>query len=286
VEANNMKFGISSYVWVSPFSNNTLGQLEKAKKMGFDIYEIGVEDLTSFDVYKVKEVAKEIGIQVNICGAFGQSRDISSDNINYRKEGMAYIKTLIDYANILGCPYVAGPMYAATGKARLCSPEEKNIQRNYAIENLKQLCDYAAQFNINLAMEPLNRFETDFLNTVDQGLSLIDEVGKDNLGFLLDTFHMNIEERSFSEAIKRAGNKIFDFHACSNDRGTPGDGHIDWNSIKSALDSVNYEGPIVIESFTTDIKEIARAVSLWRPLAKSQDELAKKGLAFLSKTFK
>ena len=281
-----MKFGISSYVWVSPFSNNTFSQLDKAKEFGFDIYEIGVEDPTSFDVHALKTYADTVGVQVNICGTFSENRDISSDNAQYRQEGAAYIKKLIEYAAILGSPFVAGPMYAATGRTRLASDEEKQQQTTYVVETLKMLCDYALERGILLAMEPLNRFETDFMNTVDQGLQVIELVGKPNLGFLLDTFHMNIEEKSIVGAIHKAGERIYNFHACANDRGIPGEDSFDWKAIAQALRDVSYDGAITIESFTTEIKDIARAVSLWRPLAPSQDILAKQGLAFLKETFK
>ena len=278
-----MKFGVSSYIWVSPFSNDTIDQLKHAKDLGFDIYEIGVEDPASFDPAFVKHEADRVGIQVNICGAFGTERDISSDNPDYRDNGMAYIRTLIDMASILGSPYVAGPMYTATGRARLASKEERERQWAYAAGNLRELAGYAASKGIRLALETLNRFETDFLNTVQQGIRLLDEIGCDNVGFLLDTFHMNIEEKNLGQAIRMAGDRLFDFHACSNDRGTPGKDHLDWKEISRALKEIDYDGAVVIESFTTDIKEIAKAVSLWRPLAASQDALASEGLQFLKK---
>lgn len=256
-----MKFGVSSYIWVSPFSNDTIDQLKHAKDLGFDIYEIGVEDPASFDPVFVKHEADRVGIQVNICGAFGTERDISSDNPDYRDNGMAYIRTLIDMASILGSPYVAGPMYAATGRARLASTEERERQWAYAAGNLRELAGYAAS----------------------KGIRLLDEIGCNNVGFLLDTFHMNIEEKNLGQAIRMAGDRLFDFHACSNDRGTPGEDHLDWKEISQALKEIDYDGAVVIESFTTDIKEIAKAVSLWRPLAASQDALASEGLQFLRK---
>ena len=163
----------------------------------------------------------------------------------------------------------------------MASEEERKRQRSYAVDNLRDLAGYAATKGIRLALEPLNRFETDFLNTVDQGVELLDEIGCDNVGFLLDTFHMNIEEKSLGQAIRRAGSRLFDFHACSNDRGTPGQDHLDWDEISKALRDIGYDGAVVIESFTTDITEIAKAVSLWRPLAASQDALALEGLKFL-----
>lgn len=276
-----MKFGVSSYVWVSPFSNETAWQLKHARDMGFDIYEIGVEDPESFDPAYIKQEAGKVGIQVNICGAFGPNRDISSKDPLVRNNGMEYIRKLIDMAAAFDSPYVAGPMYAATGKARMASPKERKAQRDFAVNHLRELAGYAEENGVKLALETLNRFETDFLNTVDQGLELIEEIGCRNVGFLLDTFHMNIEEKSLGQAIRKAGDRLYDFHACANDRGTPGEDHLDWKEIRRALNDIDYEGAVVIESFTTDIKEIAKAVSLWRPLAGSQDELASRGLSFL-----
>ncbi len=279
------KIGVSSFVWVSPFHMETLSQLAHAKSLGFDIYEIAVENPKLINIEKVREEADRVGIEATICGAFGETRDISSPVEAYREEGMAYIRTLIDMAAVCGSPYVAGPMYAAVGRARQATPEEKREQTAYAVENLKHVADYAAKRNVALALEPLNRFETDFMNTVEQGLELLHLVGYENAGFLLDTFHMNIEEKSLPAAIRMAKGRIFDFHSCANDRGTPGEDHFDWIAIVEALDDVGYQGPIVIESFTPEIKEIAKAVSLWRPLAKSPDALAQQGYAFLRSIF-
>ncbi len=147
------------------------------------------------------------------------------------------------------------------------------------------MADYADGKGINLAMEILNRFETDMLNIVAQGLKFIGDVGRENVGFHLDTFHMHLEEKSSPEAIRMAGNKIFHFHACENDRGVPGTGQVHWHEIASALMSVDYQGPVVIESFTSQVKEIARAVNIWREIAPSQDAIAEQGLHFLQTLF-
>ncbi len=130
-------------------------------------------------------------------------------------------------------------------------------------------------------MEPLNRFETDLVNTVEQGLDLCDRIGRANVGLLLDTFHMNIEEKSFTEAMTRAGDRLFHMQVAENDRGTPGSGHVPWDEVFRALDAVGYNGSVVIESFLPTVAEIARAVSLWRPVAPSMDALARDGHAFI-----
>lgn len=280
-----MMIGASSYIWVSPFTTQKTDQLFHAREIGFDVYEIAVEEPDAIDEEKVSEEAQRAGIAVHVCGAYGETRDISSDVPEYRENGMAYGKRLIDMAAALKSPYVAGPMYAAVGRTRLASKDEKQRQIRLASENMKRLADYAAKKGVLLAVEPLNRFETDFINTVEQGLSFLDMIGHDNVGFLLDTFHMNIEEKSLPDAIRMAKGKIFDFHACANDRGTPGEDNFDWAAIRSALADADYNGPVVIESFTPEIKEIAKAVSLWRPLAESPDSLARNGLDFLRSVF-
>jgi D-psicose/D-tagatose/L-ribulose 3-epimerase len=278
-----MKFGASTFIWVSPFSNQTLDLIDKVKNIGFDYLEICIEDPETIDVPTIRNYLNEKGVQALVCGAFGPNRDISSEDATIRIQGVEYIKTCIDIAAELGSPLVSGPMYSATGKTRLLTPEEKKQQWSWAAENMKIVADYAAEKNIKLAVEPLNRFETDFMNTVQQGLDFLELVDRDNVGFLLDTFHMNLEEKDIAEAIKLAGSKIFNFHSCENDRGTPGTGHIPWNEVFQALNEISYDGPVVIESFTTEIKEIARAVSQWRPLAPSQDSLGEEGLQFLKK---
>ncbi|MED4226212.1 sugar phosphate isomerase/epimerase family protein [Neobacillus cucumis] len=278
-----MKFGASTFIWVSPFSNQTLNLIDKVKNIGFDYLEICIEDPETIEVTAIRNHLNKTGIGALVCGAFGPNRDISSEDAAIREQGVEYIKTCIDIAAELGSPLVSGPMFSATGKTRLLTPEEKKQQWAWAAENMKIVADYAAENNIKLAVEPLNRFETDFMNTVQQGLDFFELVDRDNVGFLLDTFHMNLEEKDIAEAIKLAGSKIFNFHSCENDRGTPGTGHIPWNEVFQALKEISYDGPVVIESFTTEIKEIARAVSQWRPLAPSQDSLGEEGLQFLKK---
>ena len=280
-----MKFGLSSFVWTSPFTNESLSLLEKAKKFGFDAYEICIEDPKTINADKILSESKKQNIDIIMCGAFGPERDIGSSRADYRDIGINYIKYCIDVAKDVDAEMVVGPMYSGSGNMKLRSEQETQERRSFIVENMKILADYAEERNIKLAIEPLNRFETDFLNTVEQGLELLEEIGKDNIGLLLDTFHMNIEEKSIPDAILRAGRKLFHFHACANDRGTPGEDHFDWKAIAKALQSINYKGYAVIESFTPDIKEIARSVSLWRKVACSPDVLAESGLSFLKKIF-
>ena len=132
-----------------------------------------------------------------------------------------------------------------------------------------------------LAIEPLNRFETDMVNIAEQAFRICEEVDNPYIKMMLDTFHMNIEEKSVGDAIRAAGPRLIHLHSCENDRGAPGSGNVAWDEVAQALKDIDYDGPVVIESFTADVKSIAKAAAIWRPLAVSQDALASDGLAFL-----
>jgi D-psicose/D-tagatose/L-ribulose 3-epimerase len=273
------KFGISSFILASPFTDGDVDQFDRAKGMGFDLIEVCIEDPSRLTPDALIAASERTGLPVSICGAFGPDRDVSHDDPAMRELGIEYLKLCVDYAQLVGSPHVAGPMYSATGKTRLLTPDERKQQRTWAAESLRGVADYAGEHGVSLAIEPLNRFETDLVNTVEQGLELIDLIGRDNAGFMLDTFHMNIEEKSAGDAIRSAGAKVFHFQVSENDRGTPGTGNVAWQEVWMALDDIGYEGTIVIESFLPTVKEIARAVSLWRPVAPSMDALSAQGSA-------
>jgi D-psicose/D-tagatose/L-ribulose 3-epimerase len=279
-----MRFGASTFIWVSPFSSATLDLIDKVADFGFDLIEICVEDPATIDAAAISGRLRKAGIGATVCGAFGPDRDLSADDAATRESGLRYLARCVDIAADLGSPIVAGPMYSATGKTRLLSAPEREAQWQLSIDSMKRASDHASKKGVKLAVEPLNRFETDLLNTVAQSMDWLGRLGRDNVGLLLDTFHMNIEERNIPDAIRLGGDKVFHFHGCSNDRGTPGKDHIPWREIAAALRFIRYAGVTVIEAFTPEIREIARAVSIWRSLADSQDALARDGLRFLKAT--
>ena len=182
---------------------------------------------------------------------------------------------------VLDCPSVVGPVYSSVGRADAVPPAEYKQQWKTVVKNLKTLAAYAQKRGKQICMEPLNRFETDFINTCDQALKMVKAVGSPALKLHLDTFHMNIEEKDQAAAIRKAGKLLGHFHACGSDRGTPGNDHIDWKPIAKALKDIGYKGDVVIESFTTDVKVIARAAAIWRRIEPTRNEIAVKGLKFL-----
>lgn len=278
-----MLFGASSFIWESPFGDDKMYLAEHVADLGFDALEICVENPTRVSAPTIREAAEEAGIGLSVCGAFGPDRDVSHEDSERRQSGIDYLKFCVDLAAEIGSPNVVGPMYSATGKTQLLSESEREQQRGRAARSLRDAGFYAGERDVCLAIEPLNRFETDFINVVEQGLDLCERIGLENVGLLLDTFHMNIEEKSIPDAIRTAGSRLFHFHACENDRGAPGSGHVEWDEVFSALGNVGFDGLVVIESFTPEIEEIAHAVATWRPVAPSGDDLARDGLTFLRK---
>ena len=278
--------GINSWVWTSPFTDRSAALIGKAQRLGFDSFEIAVEDPAHFSRGgAVTRALKAAKIRPHVCGAFGPDRDLTHENESVRKNSLAYIRAGLALCQDWNAKIMCGPMYSAVGKRRQLPAAKRRQEWKRAVAGLKTAGKMAADTGVTLAIEPLNRFETDLINTVEQGVRLVEEVDSPAVGLHLDTFHMNIEEHSFSEAIVRAGPLLRHVHACENDRGAPGSGLIDWADVVAGLRKINYTGDLVIESFTPECLTIAAAAAIWRPLAVSQDTLAKEGLAFLRKTF-
>ena len=249
--------------------------------MGLDLIEVAVEDPALVDLVSLKQALVEHQIGVVMCGAFGPDRNLSSLDPAVRENARQYLYWMIDAAAEVGSEKVAGPMYSAVGKPRLEDEADRQVEWELAVKELKEACQYAAGKGVKLAFEPLNRFETDMVNIVEQGLKLIADVGEPNIGFHLDTFHMHLEEKDSGAAIRAAGDRVFHVHACENDRGVPGTGQVDWEGVFGALEEIGYDGDIVIESFTPEVKSIARAVCIWRKIAPDQDTIVREGTAFL-----
>jgi D-psicose/D-tagatose/L-ribulose 3-epimerase len=276
-----MKIGVNTWVWTSPFSTREFHLIPKIKQMGFDVLEVALDDPSLIDANLLRKVTEENGLSVVVCGAFGPTRDISSDDPAVRRNGADYIRQGIGFAETVGSTLFSGPVYSAVGKTRLVSEDQKKRERAWCVENLRDLGTVANDAGVTVGVEPLNRFESDMINLVEQALSLVKDVDHPAYRIHIDTFHANIEEKSIPDAIRLAGKLLGHFHACENDRGIPGTGHQDWIGIRDALREVDYGGAVVIESFTPGAVEIAKAASIWRKLAPSQDELASGGVRFL-----
>ncbi len=279
-----MRLGINTFLFTSPFTNDSTKLFPQFKKWGFETVEIPIEDPSHIDPSHVKRELDKNGLVCgSVCACMGPDRDLRGTPEN-QETGKTYLKAIIDQAAQLDYANVIGPVYSAVGRADAVEPKEYARQWKTVVKHLKDVCKHAQKAGVQICLEPLNRFETDFINTCDQGLRMIADVASPNLLLHLDTFHMNIEEKNQAKAIKKAGKLLGHFHACGSDRGTPGNDHIAWPEIIKALKSIKYDGDVVIESFTTDVKVIARAAAIWRQIEPSNQDIAVKGVKFLKKS--
>jgi D-psicose/D-tagatose/L-ribulose 3-epimerase len=273
--------GVNTWVWTSPLTDATLAELApKAAEMGFGALELPWETPGDWSPRHAREQLDGLGLASVVIGAMGPGRSLlaRAGDVAATQD---YLRSAMRAAGELGATIVAGPFYAPTGVTWRMDDTERAAAYAELRENLAPLVDEAVATGITLAVEPLNRYETSLINTVEQGLDALGPLLGPGLGLALDTYHLNIEEKRPAEAIRQAGAAIAHVQVCGSDRGAVGDDHTDWPGIITALDDAGYTGVLGLESFTGENATIAVAASVWRPLAPSQDDLAIRSLAAL-----
>ena len=276
------EIGVSAWVWASPCDDATVAALApRVAAWGFDVLELPVEQLGDWDPARTATVLGDLGLGASVCLVMPPGRELVAADEATVRATQDYLRGVLDAAAAVGAQAIAGPAYTSVGRTWRLSGAERTAAYAQLRENLAPVVEHAAQVGVRIGVEPLNRYETSLLNTVDQTLDALDGLPAEHIGIALDTYHQNIEERDPPAAVRRATGRIVHVQVCANDRGAPGADHIDWPGFFAALDDAAYAGPICIESFTSDNVTIATAASIWRPLAPTQDELATDGLAFL-----
>ena len=174
-------------------------------------------------------------------------------------------------------------MYAPWGQFMTRQEGQRNIEKS--LHNLTILGQYAKEKGVVLALEMLNRYESFFLNTIDDGLGYLEQIHHPNVKLHFDTFHANIEETSLKESILKGGAAIYHLHACENNRGVPGSGSIRWNEVRDALVQIRYDRWITLENFVLPDCEVGKDVFIWRPIAENGKKAAENGIKFLRELF-
>lgn len=280
--ATGRPLGVNTWVWTSPLTDETVGPLlQRVADLGYDAVELPLEQTGDLTVDVVAAALAETGLLPCVVGAMAPGRDLVATDDATVEATQAYLLACVDLAARVGARTVCGPFYAATGRTWRMDADERTAAYAQLREGLAPVVAAAADRGVSLGVEPLNRYETSLVNTVDQALEALDGLLGPGLGLALDTYHLNIEERSSADAVRRAGRHLVHVQVCGSDRGAPGGDQTDWPALLEALDDVGYAGPLVLESFTADNAAIATAASIWRPLAPTQDDLARDGLTFL-----
>lgn len=274
------KYGINFLLWSGDFTKESIPFIKKAADMGFDGVEIPIFNPESVDIKATKDALKAEGVGCTTCSILGEDRDLISDDPAIRENTKKYMKDCIKISSALGSPIFCGPLYSAVGKLVGRSRTEEEWDK--AVTGLREVAEVAGDNGVTLAIEPLNRFETYFINIAEDAVKLARDVDHPNVKVHLDTFHMNIEEKDLYKAIRNTGSYLAHVHCCENDRGAPGSGHVSWDGVFKALHELNYNGWLVIESFVPAIEAIAKAAAIWRELTPGgADAVAREGLKFL-----
>jgi D-psicose/D-tagatose/L-ribulose 3-epimerase len=278
----NWKIAANTFIWHSPLTTAILEErLPQLAAWGFDAVELPLENVGDFDVERCGALLADLGLQALVGAVFAPGRELAAASKETQEETLAYMRSAIDVAAGIGAPMVIGPSYCSVGRTWRVSAGERAQLLAELRENYLRLIDYAGPRGVKIALEPLNRYETSVFNTTAQLMDFIGDLDPAVVGLNLDTYHMGIEERRFSGALRLAGDRLLHLQVCGNDRGAPGGDLTPWDEIFSTLSDIGYSGVLGIESFTSDNASISTAASIWRPLARSQDDLAIDGLAFL-----
>jgi D-psicose/D-tagatose/L-ribulose 3-epimerase len=276
-----VKFGVNACLWTMPFTTEDIGLIDRAKRLGFDVLEIPVLSRDPFEVETVTAAFRRAKVEPVVMAVMAEDRDLVHPDPTIRENGRDYLRYCVGLANRMGASLVEGPICSAPGRYWVATDEQKKKDFHLCAAALGDVAAYAAANGVVLSMKLLNRYETSFMNQVEEACALVDAVESPALGIGLDTFHLNIEEKRLGPAIEVAGERLVHFHASENDRGTPGTGHIPWGEVAAALKTIAYPHRISIVSFIPNTEMWAKALFVWRSFAPDMDLLASEGLAFV-----
>lgn len=268
------KFGIFMNFWEKNWDADHTKYIKKAADIGFDILEFQAQPLLEMSDDKIrslKALADEVGIELTYSLGLDPAYDVSSLDEAKRLGGVKYLQDIIRKMHVGGGTLLSGVSYAGWG-----TPEgiinDKRPYWEQSLKSMKEILKVAEECGVTYCVEAVNRFETCLINTAQEALDYVSELDSPNIGVLLDTYHMNIEENNIGDAIRLVGDKLTSFHTGENNRTAPGRGHLDWNEIFGALADINYQGRIISEPFVMQGGEVGRDIHVFRDLVENPTE--------------
>ena len=278
--------GIISMQFNRPFAESDFSQFDRWKAAGYDFAELLVPEPGELDLSVTRRALADAGLGVVLAARVNLDRNLTSDDAARRQAGRDYLVYCAETAQALGAPVVGGPLYGNplvfAGRApHVVSEALRQARLDWCLEGLKMGGDAAARCGIRFGVEPLNRFETDILNTTRQGVALMEMVRHPNIGLVLDTFHMNMEDDDIVTALHDGAAHMIHFQANENHRGYLGTGHLDWSPIVRALADIGYQGTISLEPFRRRDERIGIPLAQWKPPLKDETEELTAACSFL-----
>ncbi|PRY02920.1 D-psicose/D-tagatose/L-ribulose 3-epimerase [Pontibacter ummariensis] len=273
------KIGFNLLAWSAVVSDELMPIADRLKTIGYDGIEclIGSPDKVAYK--RLGNHVRNIGMEATCVFVVGKDDNPISDAAAVRTKGLERIKWAIDRAHDMQAKVICGPFHSAHATFARRAPEDREF--GWSAEVLHAAGEYAAQADITLALEALNRFECYLCNTMRQLTQLVRRVDHPNVKAMFDTHHANIEEKKFDKAIQDIAPVLAHVHISENDRGTPGDGHIDFDAVFSALADVSYSGWITIEAFSRNDPDFANSIGVWREYSTPWD-IAENGLTLIN----
>ncbi len=258
--------------------------IARTKAAGLTVLEVSAPKLRLASVearHAIAQTAKDAGVALTFATALTPEADVSSPSPAIRAAGIRLLKNDLQMVREMGGNTLGG---VVTNAGKHFPPDNEHT-RDAAMEraavSLREVAKAGEALGINIGVEVVNRFESALVNTCEEGLMVVQAVGSPRLGIHLDTFHMNIEEADIGAAICLAGKRLIHFHACANNRALPGAGHIDWIEVCTALNAVDYQGPIVMEALPGPYGSVAGRLNIWRQLSRNVDAELAQATCFL-----
>jgi len=269
-----MKFGTYFAYWEQEWSADFPYYCEKVSRLGFDVLEVGagaLKEMSDSQLLELKKVAENANIKLTACIGLPMNCDVSSADEKVRSDGIVLVEKIIVSMEKAGIEKLGGIIYAYW-PCDYSQPVDKLAVRARSIDSVKEIADFAAKHGVMLLLEVVNRFEHFLLNSAEEAVAFVKEIGKENVKVLLDCFHMNIEEDSMGDAIRFAGKYLGHFHIGECNRKVPGKGHMPWDEMGQALHDIGYEGAVVMEPFVRMGGTVGSDIKVWRDLSGNADE--------------
>lgn len=276
-----MKFGVNTFLWTPSFTPEQFGLLPEIREHGFDGIEVSLFRPSEFQAGSIRHALEKNGLTCTVCSVLPKELSLISEDAFIREKTIAHLSDCVKATAEAGATILAGPLYCPVGY--LPGHRRTTDEWERVVDAYQQLGPELDSYGVEICIEPLNRFETYFLNTTADAVKLCEHISHPKVGILWDTFHANIEEKDAAEALLSTGRLLKHVHACENDRGTPGTGHVDWKGVFGALRKLQYDGWLTIESFGFALGDLSSAASIWRDLARTSEEIAWEGVTFLKR---
>jgi D-psicose/D-tagatose/L-ribulose 3-epimerase len=276
-----MKYGMNMLLWTSHVTEEHFGLLEQLKGWGYDGVELPIFEMEASHFAKVGAHLSKVGLERTAVTVCTDAENPISPEASIRAAGLARIKKAVDMCAAAGCTHLCGPIHSALGSFTGNGPTADEWK--WGKETLSQAADYAQTQRVTIVVEYLNRFECYFLNTAADAARFCREVNHPALKTMYDTFHANIEEKNLAAAMQAAWDQVVHVHISENDRSTPGEGHVDWDTTFQMLKQLRYDGWLMVEAFGLALPALAAATKIWRRMFPDEAYLAQHALAFMKR---